>query len=56
MNAFEWTKEEYARLSRTIDFEHLPPRKPVKVKYRIISITKLSSEVKPNDSRLRIKD
>lgn len=56
MNAFEWTKEEYARLSRTIDFEHLPPRKPVKVECRIISITKISNEVKPNDNSIEKKD
>ena len=47
MNAVEWTKQEYARLSRTIDFEHLPPRKPVDYEVRIISIKKLNPDSKP---------
>ena len=46
MNAAEWTKQEFARLSRKIDFEHLPPRKEVSVNYRIIKIEKLAPGAK----------
>ena len=42
MNAAEWTKQEYARLSRKIDMEHLPPQEKRVVHFQILKIEKLT--------------
>jgi len=48
MNAAEWTKQEYAKLSRKIDFEHLPQREIKLVHFQILKIEKLIPISKPN--------
>ncbi len=42
MNAAEWTKQEYARLSRKIDMEHLPSQEKKPVHFQILKIEKLT--------------